>query len=286
MVGQLWQSSRSSRPPRKLLLFCYSLLYALWPQKGSNLSRLFAHAQEYRCHPKCATCHLFDYDMSWHCVECSPGYDLWVDGCFLPCPLGQYRYGYECMPCTAYCNRCVGTRRHECLECSRGWKFDMRGLCLRECEDAFFPSLDGSSCGECNPYCRTCLSEYRISCTSCYAGYKLRALDVNTSSGECMQICPEGYFRDSTTDLRCIQCGENCVQCDSLENCSRCEDGSTLHRGLCYPIPDFVVSSKVDFDTYMDSGAGLSTDLTDPSRPSWKNLMDRRRLAELSDWSD
>ena len=45
-------------------------------------------AQVEMCHPECKTCHLFDHDLSWHCLECNPGYDLWVDGCFLPCPTG------------------------------------------------------------------------------------------------------------------------------------------------------------------------------------------------------
>lgn len=234
-----------------------------------------ATAQVFECDEFCEQCHLFDYDRTWHCVECMSGYELWVDGCFLPCPLGQFRYGYDCMSCTRYCNRCIGSRRHECTECSRGWQLDIRGLCVRQCEPGFFPTLDGSGCGECNAYCKECISEYRISCMACFDGYALRVLDANTSSGECMQICPVGYFRDSTTDLRCIQCGEKCLECDSVENCSKCEDGVTLFRGLCYPVPDFVESSEIDFDTYMSSGAGLTEDLNDPNKPSWQ-MLDRR----------
>ena len=37
-------------------------------------------------------------------LECNPGFDLWVDGCFLPCPIGEYRYGYTCEKCYANCN--------------------------------------------------------------------------------------------------------------------------------------------------------------------------------------
>jgi len=235
-------------------------------------------AQIYKCHQQCKTCHLFDYDQSWHCVECNDGYELWVDGCFLPCALGEYRYGYNCKPCTDHCNHCVGGMRHECTECASNYEFDMRSVCVRSCDAGYYPLLDSSGCGECNAYCKTCLSEYRISCTSCFDGYYLRILDENTSSGECMLDCNTGFFRDATNDLRCIQCSEYCLACDSLENCSSCEDGTSLYRGLCYVVPDYDTESTIDFMTYMNSGAGLTVDLDDG--PPWIN---GRRLRSKDD---
>eukprot|EP00435_Cladocopium_sp_Y103_P027797 s1155_g6.t2 len=65
-------------------------------------------------------------------LECNPGFDLWVDGCFLPCPIGEYRYGYTCEKCYANCNVCVGGLAHECQVCADGYTFDFRGLCVRQ----------------------------------------------------------------------------------------------------------------------------------------------------------
>mmetsp|Transcript_38555 Transcript_38555/g.98468 ORF Transcript_38555/g.98468 Transcript_38555/m.98468 type:complete len:298 (+) Transcript_38555:43-936(+) len=265
---------------------CWLLLLLAWPEDEPTGHCGLRHASAqgvHMCHEQCQKCHLFDYDQTWHCLECKTGYELWVDGCFLPCPLGDFRYGYECQPCTAFCNHCVGPMRHECTECARGYKLDMRSVCVRECDDGFFPTIDGSECEKCNAYCKTCISEYRISCTSCFEGYTLRILDDNTSTGECMQNCIAGFYRDASTDLRCIQCGEYCLDCDSVENCFQCQDGATLYRGLCYLEPSFVLEATIDFETYMESGAGLVVPIDDPSAPTWEALMvidERRRLSE------
>jgi len=271
--------------PLRLRLAVVLLLAGPWPESepgltGGGAGLRGADAQQYMCHTECAKCHLFDYDQTWHCIECNTGLELWVDGCFRPCPLGQYRYGYECKSCTNYCNHCVGSMRHECSECARGYGFDMRSVCVRQCEAGSFPTLDGSACDECNAYCKTCISGYRISCTACFEGYTLRVLDASTSSGECMQVCPVGYYRDSTTDLRCIQCGKYCLRCDSGETCFKCQDTATLYRGLCYLIPSFVQNADIDFESYMNSGAGMQVDINDPTRPTWENLIQGRRLHE------
>merc|ERR1712014_118114 len=98
------------------------------------------------CHERCSKCHLFDYNMEWHCTECDPGYELWVDGCFLPCPEGQYRYGYKCENCPQYCKRCVGGMKHECRECQDGFLLDFRGVCMRKCPEGEFTNLNGYDC--------------------------------------------------------------------------------------------------------------------------------------------
>eukprot|EP00439_Symbiodinium_sp_Y106_P031637 s88_g3.t2 len=136
-------------------------------------------------------------------LGCNPGFDLWVDGCFLPCPAGQYRYGYDCLECPPNCDVCVGGLAHECQVCSPGYIFDFRGLCVRECNRGrYAPANDRTRCDECDAYCRECIAGTRISCSSCYSGYTLRILDANTNTGECMQDCRKGFFRDSPNDLK------------------------------------------------------------------------------------
>lgn len=234
-----------------------------------------AQAQVHKCHDDCKKCHLFDYDQSWHCVECEPGFQLWVDGCFLPCRTGLYRYGYECHPCTYNCDECVGSMRHECTKCSTGYEFDFRHVCVKKCPDGWYPTLDGRSCDLCNAYCETCITKYRISCKTCFDGYRLRISEPNTSTGECLGNCNPGFYREASNDARCIQCGEYCDECESVTQCERCWDNATLYRGKCYLQPSFALDTQIDFEAYMSSGAA-SINFSDPGKPNWEDLFERR----------
>jgi len=156
--------------------------------------------------------------------------------------------------------------------------FDFRSLCVRECGDGKYATVDGLNCEECDAYCRECNAASRISCLSCYAGYTLRVLDENTQTGECMQDCRKGFFRDAPNDLRCIQCGKYCDDCNSLYNCFECEPGATLFRGICYLVPTDSVDQTIDFSTYLASGAGADWD--DSDAPGWELLSAEARRLE------
>lgn len=236
----------------------------------SNCGFRMSKAQIQKCHEKCAKCHLFDYSKEWHCVQCMPGYTLWVDGCFLPCPRGEFRYGYKCMKCGMHCDECVGPLNQECTKCTAGYHLSWRGTCIKDCPPGQYSMADGSGCGKCNAYCRRCIAEYLVSCTRCYEGYTLKVHEHNTKSGECMQNCRDPYFRDSADDLRCIQCGEYCLSCNSLYNCTKCEAGCTLHNGICYATADVAVNEGISFEKYLQSGAGKQWT---GDGPDWKAVL-------------
>eukprot|EP00438_Fugacium_kawagutii_P028022 Skav236493 [mRNA] locus=scaffold1440:290732:292186:+ [translate_table: standard] len=146
-----------------------------------------------------------------------------------------------------------------------------------------YASLDGLRCDDCDAYCRACIAGSRIACTACYSGYTLKVLDTKTNTGECMQDCPKGFFRDAPNDLRCIQCGKYCMDCNSLYNCFECQAGATLFRGICYLDPTGTVDQTVDLQTYLSSGAGATWDSEDA--PSWTLLTSQvRRLEETLNW--
>ena len=158
------------------------------------------------------------------------------------------------------------------------WQWQDRCHCV-PCSSLGYASLDGLRCDDCDAYCRACIAGSRIACTACYSGYTLRVLDTNTSTGECMQDCPKGFFRDAPNDLRCIQCGQSCLDCNSLYNCFECETGATLFRGICYLDPTSTVDQTVDLQTYLSSGAGATWNSEDA--PSWTLLTSQtRRLFE------
>lgn len=224
-------------------------------------------AQVYKCHPMCKRCHLFDYNLEWHCVECEAGYTLWVDGCFEPCPSGQYRYGYNCVNCTVNCEECYGSLRHECLRCMPDYQLDFRGVCVKVCANGSYPLPSGEDCAPCNSYCKRCVQGYPTSCTACHDGSTLRVLEPNTQSGECNLNCPVGFFRDSPDDPRCVQCAEFCDVCESADNCFECKPGCTLYRGICYSTQNAAVQEGINYEQYLQSGAGIDWD---PSvAPDW-----------------
>mmetsp|Transcript_5581 Transcript_5581/g.7791 ORF Transcript_5581/g.7791 Transcript_5581/m.7791 type:complete len:151 (-) Transcript_5581:12-464(-) len=144
-------------------------------------------------------------------------------------------------------------------------------MCISNCEEGFFPDRSGlAACHQCDAYCRTCLDSYQVSCLSCYDGYTLRVLEPRVGTGECMQDCPDGYFRDAPDDLRCIQCGQFCARCESLELCFECQEGYNLYRGMCYANPNLALQATIDFETYLDSGAGQQWD--EGEAPDWNEL--------------
>lgn len=229
-------------------------------------------SQIQKCHSKCTKCHLFDYNMEWHCLECEEGYELWVDDCALPCRAGQYRYGYNCVACTRNCLECVGPLQHECVSCKPGYVLDFRGVCVRACLNGTFPGIDGESCLPCNPYCKTCIAGSEISCTDCYDDYDLRILEPRTKSGQCMWLCPSGgFYRDAPTDLRCLSCSESCIKCKSADWCEECDGGFNLYRGYCYTNVTFSEREAVNFANFLESGAGIQWD--ESTAPSWELLM-------------
>lgn len=273
----------STRPAKTAVGFCrlfvapvlvlpwISLFFGVDGQYSPQTNYGGEYCPPYCCHPMCTKCHLFDYNSEWHCLECQAGYDLWVDGCFLPCPDGKYRYGYDCQDCPANCKKCSGSLPHECNECEDGFMLDFRGLCVRSCGDNFYPDLNGEQCAACNEFCRTCIDQWELSCTSCYNQYYLRIVEPRTHSGQCMLECPLGYFRDAPQDLRCISCANLCGNCSSLDKCNECEPGGNLYRGICYTNSSASEREAVNFENYLKSGAGMQWNPDDA--PHWEVLM-------------
>lgn len=253
------------------------LLATPWgPRERSRLSYqgwgpVQVAAQIQKCHAKCKKCHLFDYNLEWHCLECEEGYVLWVDGCIGPCEVGYYRYGYQCLPCTSHCDTCIGSHPHECTKCSPGFEFDFRQLCVRTCPNGYYVDVDGITCKECDSYCKTCIAGSQVSCTTCFEGYSLRVLEEHTQTGECNQDCRVGFFRDAPDDMRCVQCTKYCNNCSSVDMCFGCEEGATLFNNRCYPHVNSTLGGPINFETYLQSGAGIVWD--DEDAPNWEILM-------------
>lgn len=213
----------------------------------------------YKCQENCLRCERLDYVDEWRCRECMSGHTLWVDGCYAPCPSGEFRNGPYCEQCTPNCDVCSGPEVHECLQCANGYSFDFRGLCLLDCAFGLYPYLDTSSdppqskCGMCHPSCATCVSNSKVSCTDCPPSFHLAVHDDRTQSGECLKDCETGYFREAsgvkmsdTSQLRCVECMSNCRSCISRDYCSRDECALRLIPASIEIVPGYVVDVSSD----------------------------------------
>jgi hypothetical protein len=177
------------------------------------------------CVEDCISCARIDWlkEIKWMCLACRDGTELWLNGCYEPCPAQQYRNGPNCEPCGANCDFCTGPLPHECLQCSEGFEFDFRMLCAAVCPQGQYPAgalMD--NCEDCDSSCRNCIASWKSSCTECTdKEYALKVLDERTGSGECLKRCDPGYFRESPGDLRCIQCQHHCMKCLDRYECDR-----------------------------------------------------------------
>eukprot|EP00397_Hematodinium_sp_SG-2012_P038213 GEMP01041536.1.p1 GENE.GEMP01041536.1~~GEMP01041536.1.p1 ORF type:complete len:338 (+),score=57.77 GEMP01041536.1:119-1132(+) len=207
-----------------------------------------------KCDQGCEECHLVDYKVSgcdgieackegWHCLRCKGGTQLWFDKCLAPCPVGQFRQGYECQNCAVNCSQCTGPDEHECAVCDSTHEFDYRHLCVMKCQSDQYPefvrNVGSSRCLSCNVKCRTCIGPWTSSCTTCSEGDQHRIRNIATNTGECMGYCVAGYYRDSSGDRRCTQCSHNCIKCESSDKCSRCAEGYYL-----YPVQKTVLGYR------------------------------------------
>ena len=86
--------------------------------------------------------------------------------------------------------------------------------------------------------CLTCSSDQ--GCNKC-ASDKVR-LRKSTGADECVDSCPSGRYLESPT--KCIECIENCSECNTIVTCEICTSNYYLHHpdtmpNLCLPVcPD------------------------------------------------
>ncbi|CAG9319787.1 unnamed protein product [Blepharisma stoltei] len=184
----------------------------------------------------CTECHT-KFPKCWSCDETACNYcilgNLNADGTCTACPEGCatcsqtgciscYDHYYmdpdgECLPCDMYCEKCNAT---SCIKCYDRYFLNEFSYCTN-CLSAF-------------PYCQEC----DISgCQVCYAGYHL---DSNGNDGfanctRCSstfqhcdtcdksgcQVCLNGYY--VAPDGKCNTCDKNCLECNILRQCIRCD---------------------------------------------------------------
>lgn len=112
------------------------------------------------------------------------------------CENGYFREGNECLQCEHGCYSCLDDKN--CLIPQAGFYIN-----------------DGRT-SLCHETCYQCYGNAPDACTSCYQ-------DQNLVDGIC--VCPSGkYFHEGN----CLNCTENCVECESSVTCITCSKNYNL----------------------------------------------------------
>ena len=212
-----------------------------------------------QCSENCAKCNSVS-----SCLQCSQSYFLYSNSCLDTCPEGiTVATSSTCEPCESDCKTC-SILPSSCTSCSSSLSL-YNSTCISRCPDGFY-SFE-NLCLACSSSCLTCkkssfnclscvvpLALYENSCTetcpsglididqicSCPSGCETCNLDgcLSCSLGlslmnyTCVENCPVGTF--VTESRTCVQCGDKCLDCESLNECLQCDEDYFWYQSLCY----------------------------------------------------
>lgn len=124
----------------------------------------------------------------------------------------------------ATCDSCNSSNRRELVA----------GKCV--CQQTFYDN-NVAMCASCHISCRTCIGPSEFNCTGCYSNATLFTsmcqLNINCTGwifdGRCVTICPNISYPFGSI---CLRCTTNCKTCISQMNCTSCQSGYYLQKGL------------------------------------------------------
>ena len=196
------------------------------------------------------------------CLRCTGGavvgQFVWTRGCEFECASDFHRVnGTLCMPCSRprcgvgfYASECSDSSDTVCLACAPpvAGPLNWTGGCEWECADGYYLSDEG--CVPCTvPACFpgfrpiACTRTTDTVCVACEAPGGDQGGYVWSETGVCETRCVDGYYRTSTTCVRCsprvCAAGSYLVGCNATTD-SRCASCAT-------PAGDFVWSAGCSF---------------------------------------
>lgn len=112
-----------------------------------------------------------------------------------------------------------------CITCASSFfLYTFNNTCLPVCPSPGFYLYQNKYCMSCGLNCNTCTND--SVCTVCNSGY-------NLYQGQCISICPQGYYANSGV---CTICETNCNVCNYTQ-CIQCNKPYSLdanyHCTLC-----------------------------------------------------
>ena len=131
-----------------------------------------------------------------------------INGICQACPANEGWNGVKCI-CQEGLHRVDGT----CKACSKNGLYNGNSC---ECNDGFFGN--GLVCTACHASCNRCEGTEANQCIQC------ADIALTLENGLCSKVgpCEPGLYLEGGV---CSQCGENCIHCSSLFECSTCANG-------------------------------------------------------------
>lgn len=216
------------------------------------------------CPTGCKTC---EYQGSTSiCLECQDGYQKEGEACTLchescgtcysesyqacyTCAVGYYKYNYipwldtytgECHKCEeglANCSECTS----ECIDDDIDSGNPCGGFKCTKCGNGTYLTTEGDRCAGCDSSCKTCFGPQPFHCSSCHDGFYLNesnyCIDCDSSCATCSGTattctsCKSNFYLDGNT---CVQCNENCTECENSTFCTSCKSSFYLFQNQCY----------------------------------------------------
>ena len=158
------------------------------------------------------------------CLLCDEAHILNDDECLPSCPKGMFEVEIEgrrtCKKCDGVCESC--TNLESCDKCTENYYFIEGTKICTICQP---PSMViGNECVNCkSPGCAVCKEGEPSKCRICE--------DKLVLFGEqCYSDCKEGFYKDNG---KCVPCDVNCNMCSSIDQCTKCVEGTFLYQGKC-----------------------------------------------------
>ena len=164
-------------------------------------------------------------------IRCS-GPDLNVR-CLEVCRVGDYDNidSHICESCDSSCLSCA-LNPGFCTMCDYPLFLSQDNRCVPKCGSGYYGNIMSRRCEPCGANCFNCADgSSNDTCTACDGGNLLydnrcwtncpeNTKVLRTSSPNCVDICPTGYFAAGES---CQSCGSSCRSCsNSSNNCTSC----------------------------------------------------------------
>ncbi len=88
------------------------------------------------------------------------------------------------------------------------------------------------SCCACTSMCMSCYMNMSniLECTICATNYYIFE---GATYYRCIPVCPNEYYKGTSSPLRCERCIANCLICNDGNTCTECKAGSFIKFGIC-----------------------------------------------------
>ena len=141
------------------------------------------------------------------------------------CPLSYYPDTYRnCQKCPDQCLSC--SNNSTCTACASGF-YALGTDCLKDCPFSYYNILKNMTCGLCNSECLECVGNEISNCTVCNHG---KFVLIENNIGQCVDLCPDGYYQWQTM---CFKCNYNCSTCIGQDACTGCKEGFFIKESIC-----------------------------------------------------